>query len=144
MSLKNMDIGAVMRSLAERRIEEAMREGKFDNLRGKGEPLELDEMPPEESARMTWWMLRILKNADFVPDEVRWRKAIDGLRADLAATTDERRVRQLVKAINHLVQRINTLGTNALSTPVAAVHLEAELGRARDASEAQRKRTAGQ
>ena len=34
MSFKNVDIESALRRLAERRIEEAMREGKFDNLAG--------------------------------------------------------------------------------------------------------------
>ena len=54
MSLKDVDLENALRRLAERRIEEAMREGKFDNLPGMGQPLEPDPMPAEENARMTW------------------------------------------------------------------------------------------
>ncbi|MDQ3439400.1 MAG: DUF1992 domain-containing protein, partial [Planctomycetota bacterium] len=35
-----------------------MKEGKFDNLAGKGEPIELEPAPAEENARLTWWALR--------------------------------------------------------------------------------------
>lgn len=80
MSLKNVDMESAIRRIADRRIEEAMRDGKFDNLAGMGQPLELDPMPAEENARMTWWCLRILKNNDFTPEEVRYRKAIDHLK----------------------------------------------------------------
>ncbi len=83
MSLKHVDMSAALRTLGERRIEEAIREGKFDNLAGKGQPIDLEDMPADEGTRMTWWMLRILKSNDFVPDEVRMRKALDGLRASL-------------------------------------------------------------
>ena len=68
MSLKDVDIGWALRRLAERRIEDAMKEGKFDNLSGSGEPLELEPMPADEGARMVWWTVRILKqtgNTDF-------------------------------------------------------------------------------
>lgn len=34
-----------LQRIAEQRIEEAMAEGRFDNLAGKGEPLRLDENP---------------------------------------------------------------------------------------------------
>jgi len=129
MSLKNIDIESAMRRLADRRIEEAMREGKFDNLRGMGEPLELDPAPAEENARMTWWCLRILKNGDFTPDEVRYRKAFDHLKASLATAPDESRVRALVHQINHLVHKLNTLGTNAINLGVAPVCLDDELTR---------------
>jgi hypothetical protein len=56
VSLKNVDIECALRRIADRRIEEAMREGKFDNLPGAGKPLNLEPMPAEENARMTWWL----------------------------------------------------------------------------------------
>jgi hypothetical protein len=68
MSLKDVDIGAALRRLADRRIEDAMKEGKFDNLAGAGQPLDLEPMPADEGARMIWWTVRILKqtgNTDF-------------------------------------------------------------------------------
>ena len=40
MSLKNVDITSALRRLADRRIEDAMKEGKFDNLSGAGKPLD--------------------------------------------------------------------------------------------------------
>src|SRR3954467_11851646 len=86
MSLKNVDIESALRRLAERRIEDAMKEGKFDNLAGAGKPLGLEPMPAEENARLMWWALRIMRNNDVVPDEVRYRKAIDGLREQLSTT----------------------------------------------------------
>src|SRR3954447_2780799 len=89
MSLTNIDITAALRRLADKRIEDAMKEGKFDNLAGAGQPLDLEPMPAEENARLMWWALRILKNNDFTPEEVRWRKAIDHLRSRLDAATAE-------------------------------------------------------
>jgi len=139
MSLKNVDIESAMRRLADRRIEEAMREGKFDNLRGMGEPLELDPAPAEENARMTWWCLRILKNGDFTPDEIRFRKAIDQLKASLAAAMDDPRVQTLVGQINDLVRKLNTLGTNALNLGIAPVCLDTELTRLEERRAAKRR-----
>ena len=119
MSLKDIDIGSALRRLADRRLEEAMKEGEFDNLEGAGKPLELEPMPADENARMTWLAIRILRRNDFTPHEIRWRKLIDGLKAELAESRDEMRVRTLVAQINDLVRKINTLGTNALKTAVA-------------------------
>ncbi|HET6249872.1 MAG TPA: DUF1992 domain-containing protein [Tepidisphaeraceae bacterium] len=127
MGLKDIDIEGTMRRLADRQIEEAMRQGKFDNLPGMGEPIDLDDMPAGEDARMTWWALRILKQNDVVPDEVRWRKQIDRLKADLAASVSEARVRAIVLSISMLVHRVNTMGTNALKAPVIAACIEEEL-----------------
>ena len=132
MSLKHVDLEFALRRLADRRIEEAMREGKFDNLAGAGKPLDLDPMPADENARMTWWMLRILKGADFTPEEVRWRRQIDAMKDELNKATTEKRVEVLVRAINGLVHQINTMGTNAINIAVAPVSLEIERRRLRE------------
>jgi len=132
MSLKNVDIEGALRRLAERRIEDAMKERKFDNLAGSGAPLELDPMPADENARMMWWALRIMKQNDFTPHEVQWRKALDYLRAQLDRLTDESRLEPVVNQINDLVRRINTLGTNAINLAVAGVDIETERRRLRE------------
>ena len=131
MSLKNVDIESALRRLAERRIEDGMKEGKFDNLAGAGAPLELEPIPADENARMTWWSLKILKQNDVTPHEVQWRKALDYLRAQLENVTDESRLEALVTQINDLVRRINTLGTNAINIGVAGVDLDVERERLR-------------
>jgi DnaJ homolog subfamily C member 28 len=73
--------------LAERKIREAMEEGEFDNLSGKGEPLDLSENPYEDPAsRMAHRLLRnsghslpwIEESRDIV-------RSIDGARAALRA-----------------------------------------------------------
>jgi Domain of unknown function (DUF1992) len=132
MSLKNIDIGSAMRRLADKRVEDAMREGKFDNLSGAGQPLELDPIPAEENARLTWWAIRILKQNDVISDEVRWRKLLDTLRVRLAREQSESGVRKLVTQINDLVRRINTLGTNAMQSGVVPVCLETQLALLRE------------
>ncbi len=57
--------------LAERRIQQAIKEGQFDDLPGKGKPLQLDDdsMVPE-SLRMGY---RVLKNAGYLPPELEAR-----------------------------------------------------------------------
>jgi hypothetical protein len=131
MSLKHVDLDTAMRRLAERRIEDAMKEGKFDNLRGAGQPVELEDAPAEENARLLWWALRILRNNDFVPDEVRMRKELDGLKTQLAELRDEAKLTPLVARINALAYKINTLGTNAMTSGVVGVDLEIERRRFR-------------
>ena len=119
MALKDVDLESAFRRLADRRIEEAMREGKFDNLPGMGQPLDLEPMPAEENARMTWWSLRILKQNDFTPEEVRYRKSIDHLKSALNRAGDEPQVCRLVAQIKELVRKLNTLGTNAIHLGVS-------------------------
>jgi hypothetical protein len=132
MSLKDIDLDAALRRLADKRIDDAMREGKFDNLPGHGQPIVIDDAPAEENARLMWWALRILKNNDVIPDEIRWRKTIDHLRVELHKTTDEQRLAVLVGQINALVHKLNTLGTNALRTDgFVPLDLDAERRRLR-------------
>ena len=132
MALKHIDMEAAFRRLADKRIEDAMKEGKFDNLPGAGKPLDLEPIPAEENARLTWWALRILKNNNFTPEEIRWRKAIDHLKSRLAAAREEAEVIRLVAQANELVRKVNTLGTNALNTGVAMLDEVEYLQRLRD------------
>jgi hypothetical protein len=126
MGLHNIDIDACLRRMADRRIEEAMEQGKFDNLAGMGQPLELEEPPTNENARMMWWALRIMKNNDFTPHEVVWRKQIDRLSEKLEQAADENELANLVEKINQLAHSINTLGTNAIAIPIAKLDIEQE------------------
>jgi hypothetical protein len=62
-------------AIAERRIQEAIERGEFDDLPGKGNPLELgenDRTVPAE-LRMAY---RMLKNAGLLPPEVELHKEI--------------------------------------------------------------------
>jgi len=132
MNLSHVDISAALRRLADRRIEDAMREGKFDNLSGAGQPLELEDMPAEENARLMWWAIRLLKQNDFIPDEVRWHKALDRLHETLNSLMDEKQLPALVEQMNDIIRKINTLGTNALKASVAPIDLETERTRLRE------------
>jgi hypothetical protein len=49
MSWKHVDIEGGLRRLAERHIEDAMKEGKFDNLPGAGKPLDSSRCRPRRT-----------------------------------------------------------------------------------------------
>lgn len=78
-------------------IKEAMRNGEFDDLPGKGKPLDLEAyfQSPEE-LRMGHSML---KNAGFVPEEVQLLKDIESIREELKSCADEGRRRELNKLL---------------------------------------------
>jgi DnaJ family protein C protein 28 len=62
-------------SLVERKIREAMEQGEFDDLPGKGQPVDLSENPFEDpELRMAH---RFLRNAGFAPAWIEERKDID-------------------------------------------------------------------
>jgi len=62
-------------SSVEKQIREAMESGAFDNLPGKGKPLDLSENPFEDPDLRT--AHRLLRNAGFAPPFIEERKAID-------------------------------------------------------------------
>ena len=82
----------------EEQIKKAMAEGAFENLAGKGKPLDLEGyFQTPEHLRMCY---SILKNADFVPEEVQTLKEIERLKEQLSACSDEAQRKQFAKKIN--------------------------------------------
>ncbi|HUS13222.1 MAG TPA: DUF1992 domain-containing protein [Pyrinomonadaceae bacterium] len=64
-----------LESLTEKRVREAIENGEFDDLPGKGKPIDLRENPFEDpDLRMVH---RLLKNAGFAPAWIEERKDID-------------------------------------------------------------------
>ncbi len=61
--------------LVEKKIREAMEQGEFDNLPGKGEPIDLKENPFEDPDMRT--VYRMLRNAGFAPAFIEERKSIE-------------------------------------------------------------------
>ena len=91
--------------IAEERIRAAQDEGLFDNLPGKGQPLQLDDdsAVPEE-LRLTF---KILRNAGYLPIEMEIRKEIYSLQQLLNATIDEGTRRELRRELSFLLLKEN-------------------------------------
>jgi len=64
-----------LESLTEKKLREAIENGEFDNLPGKGEPIDLKENPFEDPDLRT--VHRLLRNAGFAPAWIEERKDID-------------------------------------------------------------------
>ena len=71
-------------SFTEKSIREAIEKGEFDNLPGKGQPLDLSENPFEDPDLRT--VHRLLRNAGFAPAWLEERKDIES-QFELARTT---------------------------------------------------------
>ena len=99
-----MDLIAV---LAERKILEAMERGEFDDLPGKGKPLELsdDPMVPDD-LRVAY---KVLKNAGYLPPEVELHNEIVRLRDLVDAACDEAQRNARVKELNVKLLRFNIM-----------------------------------
>lgn len=108
---------AFIEQIAEERIRAAQENGAFDDLPGRGKPLDLDDdahVPPE--LRMAW---RVLKNAGCLPPELEAEREINTAIELLSAMTDEgERYRQM--------QRLNLMITRLNETRRRPVRLEAQ------------------
>ena len=64
-----------LESLAEKALREAIEAGEFDNLPGKGQPVDLSENPFEDPDLRA--VHKLLRNAGFAPAWMEERKDID-------------------------------------------------------------------
>ena len=87
-------------SSIEQQIRRAIERGDFDNLEGKGKPLDLDAyFNTPEDMRMAFAML---KSNDFIPDEVEKLNEIARLKETLHTCTDDTEKIVLTKKLNEL------------------------------------------
>jgi len=93
--------------LIEEKIKEAMDRGEFDNLPGKGKPIDLEDyFATPEDMRVGH---SILKNSGFIPEEVQLFRDIESLRERLSECRDEDEKRRLKKKVDQEVLRLNLL-----------------------------------
>jgi hypothetical protein len=98
---------AILGRIAEERILEAQRRGEFDNLPGRGKPLQLeDDSHIPEDLRLAY---KVLKNANCLPPELELRKEILTTEQMLARITDEREKYLQLKKLNFLVMKLNMM-----------------------------------
>jgi hypothetical protein len=105
--------------IAENRILEAIEAGLFDNLKGKGQPLNIEDdsfIPPE--LKMAY---KILKNADCLPPELELRKEVVTLQDLVSSMEDEAEKLKQMRRLNFLMMKLN------LSRRVSAQLLEHEI-----------------
>ncbi|MDO9630532.1 MAG: DUF1992 domain-containing protein [Humidesulfovibrio sp.] len=96
---------AFIERLAEERIKKAQDEGVFDDLPGRGRPLDLeDDAHVPEDLRMAW---RVLKNADCLPPELLAKREINTARELLAGMTDEAERHAQMQRLNLLITKLN-------------------------------------
>jgi len=97
-----------LQGLIEKRIKEAQERGEFDNLPGKGKPLNLeDDSNVPEELRIAY---KILKNAGYLPPEIELKKEIRQMEDMLADMPDEKERYRLIKKINLKITKLNMMG----------------------------------
>ena len=93
--------------LVEQKIREALKAGEFDNLEGRGRPVNLDayfSTPEELRAGYA-----VLKGAGVVPVEAQLLGEINGLKERLAACRDAAERERLRQSVNDLTLKYNLL-----------------------------------
>ena len=92
--------------IAERRIEEAVAEGKFEHLERAGVPIDLSDyfsLPPE--LRLAWTVLR---NANCLPEEVVLMKELEALNERLLTETSDSEATRIRRTIREKETSLQT------------------------------------
>jgi hypothetical protein len=93
--------------LIENKIREAMDKGEFNNLPGKGQPLDLySYFSTPEEMRLTH---SILKNANVVPEEIELLREIGAVKQQLESCRDQAEHNRLRKLRDELTLKLNLL-----------------------------------
>ncbi len=86
----------MLRSVEEQ-IQKAIAKGEFDNLQGKGKPIDLEAyFNTPEDLRMAY---SILKGANVLPEEVQLLKEVEALKEEYKTCSDEERKTRLRRLI---------------------------------------------
>ena len=94
--------------IIEKKIKEAQKRGEFDDLPGRGEPLNIeDDSHVPEDLRLSY---KILKNAYCLPPELQLRKDIRQMEDMLDNIPDEKEKYRQIKRINYKVMQLNMMG----------------------------------
>jgi hypothetical protein len=94
--------------IIERRIQEAQNRGEFNDLPGRGEPLQMeDDSGVPEDLRLAY---KILKNADCLPPELQLKKEIRQMEDLLDGIPDEKEKYRQIKKINYKIMQLNMMG----------------------------------
>jgi hypothetical protein len=90
---------------ADDKIKEAIAKGEFDNLPGKGKPLDLDAyLATPEDLRMGY---SILKSANIIPEEIELLKQIERLKKSLDSCPSQIEQRAIQKQLSEKITNFN-------------------------------------
>ncbi|MEW6108318.1 MAG: DnaJ family domain-containing protein [Nitrospirota bacterium] len=97
----------IFTKIAEQRIREAIENGEFDDLKGMGKPLNLDdESWIPEDLKMAY---RVLKNAGCLPPELELRNEILNLRELLNTIDDDKERIRKIRELNFKLLKLNEM-----------------------------------
>ncbi len=93
--------------LIEEKIRKAIENGEFDNLSGKGKPLDLEAyFATPADVRLGY---SVLKSAGCVPEEIALQKEIESLKEKLSHCDDENNLKAIGKEIESKSLKLSLL-----------------------------------
>ena len=115
--------GKTWESFVEQQIREAMEEGAFDNLEGKGQPIaDLGrEYDPD------WWAKKLIERekVSVTPPALALRKTVEQTLERLPQLRDEAEVRRTLEALNAQIRKLNATIAEGPPTNLAPLDVEA-------------------
>jgi hypothetical protein len=105
--MSRLSVFAALERLAEERIRDAIQRGEFDNLPGRGKPLNLeDDRHIPDDLRLAY---KILKNAGCLPPELELKKEISKAEELLSSMEDEGEKYRHLQKLNFLIMKLNEM-----------------------------------
>jgi hypothetical protein len=124
--------GKTWESFVEQQIREAMEEGAFDNLQGKGQPIaDLGrEYDPD------WWAKKLIERekVSLTPPALALRRTVEETLERLARLRDEREVRRTIDVLNAQIRKLNATVAEGPPTNLAPLDVETIVRRWRQVS----------
>jgi hypothetical protein len=115
--------GKTWESFIEQQIREAMEEGAFDNLEGKGQPIaDLGRQYDPD-----WWAKKLIERekVSLTPPALALRRTVEQTLERLPQMRDETQVRRALEAVNAQIRKLNATVAEGPSTNLAPLDIEA-------------------
>ena len=115
--------GKTWESFIEQQIREAMEEGAFDNLPGKGQPI--PDLGIERDP--LWWAKKLeeREKVSLAPPALALRRDVEQMLERLPRMRDEAEVRRAVETLNAQIRKVNATSAEGPPTNLAPLDVEA-------------------
>jgi len=107
--------------IVEERIKKAQRDGLFEKLPGRGQPLPKEDANIPDDIRMAY---KILKNADCIPPELEIKKEIKTTQALLSGMEDTAEKYKILKKLNFLILKLNSMRNAAIDFDIPQQYMD--------------------
>src|SRR4051812_32410956 len=114
--------GKPWESVVEKQIREAMEQGAFDNLKGKGQPIR--DLGIERDP--LWWAKKLVERekVSLMPPALALRRDVEQTLERLSQLRGEAEVRRTVEALNAQIRKLNATIAEGPPTNLAPLEVE--------------------